>query len=97
MIWKSNSDSELQNSDYETNAKKKILKPLRERALRKDDKENAFKFHRRRSWPPKDKVLFSHLENKILNFNNHDDNHDVIKKSCVKERIENFENKQVSF
>ena len=112
-MWKSNSDSELQTSKCKSDSddesgggsnKKKYLKQNK----RKDDKENGFKFHRRKSWPPKD-VIFRHKEtNKIQNprsdsfcyldnkgFSNYDVMHKSEIKSSVKERIEDFENKQV--
>ncbi|OTF73696.1 Slingshot dual specificity phosphatase-like protein, partial [Euroglyphus maynei] len=66
MIWKSNSDSELQSScvsncdsHQSLSRGKNFLLQTRERVRNlfhrkaETDKENAFRFHRRKSWPPK--------------------------------------------
>ncbi|XP_075591967.1 protein phosphatase Slingshot [Dermatophagoides farinae] len=132
MMWKSNSDSELQSSCVSncdglqsSSRGKNFLIQTRERDLfhrkAETDKENVFRFHRRKSWPPKcntkDDLIFRSQSNNrrretlIRSDKNQwpKDNCNTakqelsritmfkrveIKGSRVRERIEDFENKQ---
>ena len=126
-MWKSNSDSELQSScvsncDNHQSRGKNFLIQTRDRVRNlfhrkaEADKENAFRFHRRKSWPPKcdtkdDELIFRQQSNcrkksvrkqwpkEKTSTDQELSRIDLFKRleitgSRVRERIEDFENKQ---